>query len=170
MSSMKAIATTDLCDQFEQDIHAGLIHILPPVFQAYGQNLAFYGQAVTFKVFEDNSLIKQALENDNGAGKVMVIDGGASVRCALVGGNIAAAGAGNAWAGIVVDGCVRDTGEINALNLGVRALGAVPLRSLKKGAGERDLGVHIQGVRVNSGDWIYVDGDGIVVSPKALHD
>ena len=165
-----SISTTDLCDQFENDIHAGLIHVLPPVFQSFGQAQAFHGQAVTFKVFEDNTLIKKALENDNGTGKVMVIDGGASVRCALVGGNIAKAGTQNGWAGIVVDGCVRDTGEINELAIGVRALAAMPLRSLKKGAGERDLGVHIQGVRVNPGDWVYADADGIVVSPKALHE
>ena len=165
-----SIATTDLCDQFENDIHAGLIHVLPPVFQSFGQAQALHGQAVTFKVFEDNTLIKKALENDNGTGKVMVIDGGASVRCALVGGNIAKAGTQNGWAGIVVDGCVRDTGEINELAIGVRALAAMPLRSLKKGAGERDLGVHIQGVRVNPGDWVYADADGIVVSPKALHE
>ena len=165
-----SIATTDLCDQFENDIHAGVIHVLPPVFQSFGQAQAFHGQAVTFKVFEDNTLIKKALENDNGTGKVMVIDGGASVRCALVGGNIAKAGTQNGWAGIVVDGCVRDTGEINELAIGVRALAAMPLRSLKKGAGERDLGVHIQGVRVNPGDWVYADADGIVVSPKALHE
>ena len=165
-----SIATTDLCDQFENDIHAGLIHVLPPVFQSFGQAQAFHGQAVTFKVFEDNTLIKKALENDNGTGKVMVIDGGASVRCALVGGNITKAGTQNGWAGIVVDGCVRDTGEINELAIGVRALAAMPLRSLKKGAGERDLGVHIQGVRVNPGDWVYADADGIVVSPKALHE
>ena len=165
-----SIATTDLCDQFENDIHAGLIHVLPPVFQSFGQAQAFHGQAVTFKVFEDNTLIKKALENDNGTGKVMVIDGGASVRCALVGGNIAKAGTQNGWAGIVVDGCVRDTGEINELAIGVRALAAMPLRSLKKGAGERDLGVHIQGVRVNPGDWVYADADGIVVSQKALHE
>ena len=165
-----SIATTDLCDQFENDIHAGLIHVLPPVFQSFGQAQAFHGQAVTFKVFEDNTLIKKALENDNGTGKVMVIDGGASMRCALVGGNIAKAGTQNGWAGIVVDGCVRDTGEINELAIGVRALAAMPLRSLKKGAGERDLGVHIQGVRVNPGDWVYAAADGIVVSPKALHE
>ena len=165
-----SIATTDLCDQFENDIHAGLIHVLPPVFQSFGQAQAFHGQAVTFKVFEDNTLIKKALENDNGTGKVMVIDGGASVRCALVGGNIAKAGTQNGWAGIVVDGCVRDTGEINELAIGVRALAAMPLSTQKKGAGERDLGVHIQGVRVNPGDWVYADADGIVVSPKALHE
>ncbi len=165
-----SIATTDLCDQFENDIHAGLIHVLPPVFQSYGQAQAFHGQAVTFKVFEDNTLIKKALENDNGTGKVMIVDGGASVRCALVGGNIAKAGTQNGWAGIVVDGCVRDTGEINELAIGVRALAAMPLRSLKKGAGERDLGVYIQGVRVNPGDWVYADADGVVVSPKALHE
>ena len=165
-----SIATTDLCDQFENDIHAGLIHVLPPVFQSYGQAQAFHGQAVTFKVFDDNTLIKKALENDNGTGKVMIVDGGASVRCALVGGNIAKAGTQNGWAGIVVDGCVRDTGEINELAIGVRALAAMPLRSLRTGAGERDLGVYIQGVRVNPGDWVYADADGVVVSPKALHE
>ena len=165
-----SIATTDLCDQYEKEIHAGLIHVLPPVFQAFGQRQAFHGQAITFKVFEDNSLIKQALENDNGSGKVMIVDGGASLRCALVGGNIAKAGTQNGWEGIIVDGCVRDTGEINELNIGIRALAAMPLRSLKKGAGERDLGIHIQGVRVNPNDWVYVDADGVVISPKVLHE
>lgn len=163
------IATTDLCDQYEADIHVGKIQVLPPVFLAYGQHQAFYGQAVTFKVFEDNTLIKQALEQDAGAGKVMVVDGGASMRCALVGGNIAKAGANNGWAGILVDGCVRDTLEINALPLGVRALAAMPLRSLKKGVGERDLSVCVQGVRINPGDWVYADADGVVVSPNPLH-
>lgn len=158
------VSTTDLCDQFEAEIHAGKINILPPVFAHFGQRTLFSGQAVTVKTFEDNTVIKQILENENGTGKVLVVDGGSSKRCALIGGNIATAAVKNGWAGIVVDGCVRDIGEITPLDIGIRALALHPLRSMRKGVGERDLSILIQGVRVNAGDWVYVDGDGVLVS------
>jgi regulator of ribonuclease activity A len=162
------LSTTDLCDRYEADIHAGLIYVLPPVFTHYGNTVAFSGQAVTLKVFEDNSLIKQILENEDGTGKVLVIDGGASVRCALVGGNLAASAVKNGWAGIVVDGAVRDVGEIQPLAIGVRALALNPLRAVKRNTGVRDLTVVVAGVTVQPNDWIYADADGILVSPRAL--
>ena len=161
-------STTDLCDQYEAEIHAGSISILPPVFKNYGANAVFTGQAVTVKVFEDNSLIKQILENENGTGKVLVIDGGASLRCALVGGNLASAAVKNGWAGIIVDGAVRDAGEVAPLPIGVLALALHPLRAIKRNTGVRDLSTMIQSVRVNFGDYIYADADGVLVSGKPL--
>jgi regulator of ribonuclease activity A len=161
-------STTDLCDCYESEIHAGQIHVLPPVFAHYGSTVAFKGQAITLKVFEDNSLIKQILENEDGTGKVLVIDGGASIRCALVGGNLATAAVKNGWAGIVVDGAVRDVAEIEALAIGVRALALNPLRAVKRSTGVRDLTIVVAGVTVQPNDWIYADADGMLVSPKAL--
>lgn len=160
--------TTDLCDQYESDIHAGQIHVLPPVFTHYGGSRHFSGQAVTLKVFEDNSIIKNLLENQNGGGKVLVIDGGASVRCALVGGNLAAAAVKNGWAGIIVDGAVRDVHEIKQLSIGVLALALHPLRAVKRNVGLVDLPIQVQQIRVHPNDWIYADEDGCLVSPKSL--
>ena len=161
-------ATTDLCDAFETDIHAGKITILPPVFQHYGQASRFHGQAVTIKAFEDNTLIKQILENEDGTGKILIIDSGASLRCAVVGGNLATSAVKNGWAGLIVNGCIRDVGEIMPLNIGVRALATHPRRSIKRGLGVRDVRVDIQGVAVNPNDWLYADADGVLVSGVAL--
>jgi len=113
-------------------------------------------------------LVKAALDTA-GQGRVLVVDGGASLRRALVGGNLAAAAARNGWAGIVVDGCVRDVAELNACNVGIRALGLMPLPTEKKNQGEHDIAVTIQGVIVRPGDWVYADDDGVVVSAKPLH-
>lgn len=162
------LATADLCDQFEAEIHSGTIAVLPAIFKQYGQTTSFHGQAVTVKAFEDNTVIKQILENEDGTGKVLVVDGGASMRCALVGGNIAAAAAKNHWAGIIVNGCVRDACEIEALDIAVCALGLHPLRSMRKGAGQRDIAIDVQGVRVTPNDWLYFDVDGLLISPIKL--
>lgn len=164
-----ALATADLCDQFETEIHSGKISVLPAIFKQYGQIKSFYGQVVTVKAFEDNTVIKQILENENGTGKVLVVDGGASMRCALIGGNIAAAAVKNNWAGVIVNGCVRDTNEIEELNIAVCALGLHPLRSMRKGAGQRDLIIDVQGARVCPNDWLYFDVDGLVISPIQLN-
>jgi regulator of ribonuclease activity A len=99
---------------------------------------------------------------------VLVVEGGGSVRRALVGGNLAAAAARNGWAGIVVDGAVRDVAELAAAGIGIKALALMPLRSVKRNQGERDLAVEIQGVPVRPGDWLYADEDGIVVSAAPL--
>jgi regulator of ribonuclease activity A len=162
-----SFATTDLCDDNAAMLEDGRLAVLPPVFRHYGKHVRFSGPANTLKVFEDNALVRSTLETP-GKGNVLVIDGGASLRRALVGGQLALLAQVNGWAGIIVDGCVRDTEEINACDVGVRALGAHPRKSAKAGAGEHGLRVQIQGVAVNPGDWIYADADGILVAQQKL--
>lgn len=167
MSSLPAaVSTCDLCDEHKND-ESGQFRVLPPVFKAFGGLTTFCGPVSTVKVFEDNTLVKQAVDSP-GAGRVLVVDGGGSLRRALVGGNLAKAAARNGWAGIVVDGCVRDVAELNAEAVGIRALALMPLPTEKRGEGQRDVAVQIQGVWVRPGDWLYADADGIVVSSKPL--
>jgi regulator of ribonuclease activity A len=160
-------ATADLCDDHVQLLEDGRLAILPPVYSHFGQRTRFSGRVTTVKVFEDNSLVRATLETP-GHGNVLVVDGGASLRCALVGGQLALLAQDNGWAGIVVDGCVRDTDEINTFEIGVRALAIHPRRPAKKGAGERNLRVFISGVAVNPGDWVYADADGVLVAQQQL--
>jgi regulator of ribonuclease activity A len=127
------------------------------------------------KCFEDNSLVKAAVDAqgwfDTPQGrvaKVLVVDGGASLRRALLGGNLGAAAARNGWAGVVIDGCVRDTAELAAQAVGIRALAPMPMPTEKRSEGQRNVAVQIQGVWVRPGDWLYADADGMVVSDKAL--
>lgn len=160
-------ATTDLCDDHPTLLEEGRLHVLPPVFRHFGQRVTFSGPAVTLKVFEDNALVRSALEGE-GKGAVLVIDGGGSLRRALLGGQLALLAQNHGWAGVVVDGCVRDSGEINACDIGVRALALHPQKSAKRGVGERDVRVHIAGVAVAPGDWVYADADGILISATEL--
>ncbi len=160
-------STCDLCDAHEDKLHDGSLAVLPPFFHHYGKRVIFAGQAATLKVFEDNVLVRKALETP-GKGRVLVLDGGGSLRCALVGGNLDVLAEKNGWAGIIVHGCVRDTEEINACDIGVRALAAHPQRSIRKGMGDADIKVSISGVSVRPGDWIYADADGVLVSQQVL--
>lgn len=157
-----SLRTTDLCDD-----HADHLRIVSPLFRDYGRRLLFNGPVSTVKVFEDNSLVRAALE-EAGGGRVLVVDGGGSMRCALLGDNLAAMGQQNGWAGVVVYGCVRDAAELAAIDLGVKALNTHPLKSVKKGVGERDVPVTFGGVTFNAGDYLYADEDGIIVSEQAL--
>lgn len=161
-------STCDLCDAHEDKLADGSLAVLPPVFRVFGKRTAFAGPAATLKVFEDNVLVRATLEMP-GQGRVLVVDGGGSLRCALVGGNLGMLAEKNGWAGIVVHGCVRDTDELNACDIGLRALATHPQRSVRKGTGERDLRVAIAGVAVNPGDWIYADVDGVLVARARLH-
>lgn len=160
-------STCDLCDANENLIAEGALAVLPPVFRSLGKRAAFAGQAATLKVFEDNVLVRTALETP-GNGRVLVVDGGGSLRCALVGGNLGVLAEKNGWAGIVVHGCVRDSAELNACDVGIRALALHPQRSVRKGAGDKELQVVIAGVAVRPGDWIYADADGVLVAKTAL--
>jgi regulator of ribonuclease activity A len=159
-------STCDLCDAHKGDT-SGAFRVLPPVFQSYGGVAAFGGPVSTVKCFEDNSLVKAAVDSP-GQGRVLVVDGGASLRRALVGGNLAASAARNGWAGIVVNGCVRDVTELQAEPVGIRALGLMPLPTDKRGEGQADVAVQVQGVWVHPGDWLYADADGVVVSDRSL--
>lgn len=160
-------STCDICDANEDKLANGTLTVLPPVFQKFGMQLTFSGQATTLKVFEDNVLVRSTLETP-GNGNVLVVDGGGSLRCALVGGNLGVLAEKNGWAGILVNGCIRDSDEINACDIGVRALATHPQRSVRKGIGDRDLRVTIAGVAIEPGDWIYADADGVLVSKQKI--
>lgn len=161
------LATTDLCDAHEDKILSGEVRILSPLFQSFGQKKVFSGPVATLKLFEDNSLVREALETP-GSGKILFVDGGGSFRCALFGGNLAVLASKNGWSGLVVNGCIRDVDEINDCEIGVRALASHPVKSFKRGGGEKDVVVTFAGVRIVPGDWCYVDSDGIIVSSTQL--
>lgn len=164
--SQPDFSTCDLCDALEEDT-SGSFRVLPPVFRDFGAAARFCGPVATLRSLEDNSRVREAV-NTPGEGRVLVVDGGGSVRRALVGGNLAAAAARNGWAGIVVNGAVRDLAELQAAGIPVKALALMPLRSTKRGEGQAGLAVEIQGVWVRPGEWLYADEDGIVVSAKPL--
>ena len=167
-------ATCDLCDEYKNDA-SGAFRVLPPVLRDFGQRRKFSGPVVTVQCFEDNSLVKAAVDAPGwrelgGAriAQVLVVDGGASLRRALLGGNLGAAAARNGWAGVVIDGCVRDSAELALLDIGIRALASMPLPTEKRGQGQAGVAVQVQGVAVRPGDWLYADEDGIVVASRAL--
>lgn len=160
-------ATCDLCDANEDKLANGTLTVLPPMFASFGKQVAFSGPAKTLKVFEDNVMVRAALETP-GQGRVLVVDGGGSLRCALVGGNLGVLAQNNGWAGILVNGCVRDVLELNACDIGLRALTTHPQRSMRKGSGDADIRVSIAGVAIYPGDWIYADADGILISRGQL--
>jgi regulator of ribonuclease activity A len=157
--------TCDLCDLHLHD-SSGSFRVLPPVFHSYGRRTRFAGLISTVKCFEDNTAVKAALQ-EPGLGRVLVVDGGGSLRRALVGGNMAASAAKNGWAGIVVDGCVRDSAELAAADVGIRALALMPLPTDRQNQGLRDGVLSIQGITVRPGEWLVSDEDGIVVLPTA---
>ena len=158
-------STTDLCDTHRNDSD-GAFRVLPPVLRDFGALRKFAGPVTTVRCFEDNSLVKAAVESP-GNGRVLVVDGGGSLRRALLGGNLGAAAARNGWSGVVIDGCVRDTAELAQCAIGIRALAAIPLPTEKRGEGQRDAPVQVQGVWVRPGDLLYADEDGIVLMPSA---
>jgi regulator of ribonuclease activity A len=161
MSTTTFIPTCDLCDSHKADT-SRRFRVLPPVFRDFGASTQFAGPVVTVKCFEDNSQVK-ALVESAGDGRVLVVDGGSSLRRALLGGNLGAAAARNGWAGVVIDGCVRDVAELAVCATGIKALAAMPLPTDRRGEGQRDVPVFVQGVPVRPGDWLYADADGIVV-------
>lgn len=157
------LLVADLCDA-----HEGKLRVVEPMFNSFGGRTAFFGPIATLKLFEDNSLVRKALESA-GEGRVLVIDGGGSLRRALVGDQLAALGVKNGWAGIVVYGCIRDSRAIGVMDIGVLAIDTHPMKTVKKNAGEPDIPVTFGGVTFNPGEWLYADEDGVVISATALH-
>lgn len=155
-------STADLCDAYSERLQ-----IAEPLLRDFGGRHAFNGQIVTLKLFEDNSLVRTALEQ-SGNGCVLVIDGGGSLRCAVVGDQLAALAQANGWAGIIVNGCVRDTAELAQMDIGIKALAAHPLRSVKRGEGQADVPVRFAGVDFRSGQYVYADSDGVVVAAQPV--
>lgn len=136
-------------------------------WQDFGALRCFAGRAVTVKCFEDNSVLK-ALVQQPGEGRIIVVDGGESRRRALLGDQLAGAAAANGWAGLVIAGAVRDVDILATLPLGIKALGACPQKTEKRGEGQRDIPVEIGGVGVAPGDFVYADGNGVLVSARSL--
>jgi len=154
--------TADLCDEF-----GSLVRVAGPLFRDYGGNGSFCGQIATVRVFEDNVLVREALEEE-GRGQVLVVDGGGSVRCALLGDKLARMAHEHGWSGIVVNGGVRDCAELARIPVGVKALHTVPRRSGKEGVGDRDVPVSFAGISCGPGEYLYADADGIVVAERDL--
>lgn len=170
MNHTLTLATCDLCDA-QLARPSDSFRVLPPVFRDFGARRQFAGPVVTLKCFEDNSLVKAAVDAsgvlETAQGRlpaVLVVDGGASLRRALLGGNLGRAAARHGWAGVVIDGCVRDVAELAGCEVGIRALASMPLPTQKRGEGQRDVPVQIQGVWICPGDWLYADEDGMVVT------
>lgn len=154
--------TADLCDE-----HTSMVKVLMPMFRSYGGIAAFHGEIATVKVYEDNKLVRDALSHD-GKGKVLVIDGGGSLRTALVGDKLARLACDNHWSGMIVNGCIRDAAEIREIAIGVYALNTNPTRPAKNGAGETRVAVSFGGVNMAPGEHIYADEDGILVASLRL--
>lgn len=154
--------TADLCDEYSEQLQ-----IAEPGLRDFGGKKSFSGKIITLKLFEDNSLLREELGKD-GTGQVLVVDGGASLRCALLGDILAGKGVKNNWDGIIINGCVRDSADIALMDIGVKALATHPLKSVKKGVGESGIPVTFSGVRFRPGEFLYADEDGVIVALKKL--
>lgn len=153
--------TPDLCDAYPD------VAVVEPMFSNFGARDSFGGQIVTVKCFEDNSMVKKLVDTD-GKGKVMVVDGGGSLRRALLGDMLAEKAAKNGWEGIIVYGCVRDVDVLAQTDLGVQALASHPMKTDKRDIGDIDVAVTFGGVTFRPGEYVYADNNGIIVSPTAL--
>jgi regulator of ribonuclease activity A len=154
--------TSDLCDRY-----GDLVSVAEPLFRDFGGRAGFSGEIETVRVSDDNALVRRVLEGE-GRGRVLVVDGQGSRRCALIGGRLALLASANGWAGLVVNGCVRDVGEIASVALGVKALATCPRPPAKTGAGEQGMPVTFAGITFTPGQWIYGDEDGLVVAATEL--
>ena len=150
-------STCDISDEMHPNVQ-----YLKPVFQSFGKKTRFSGRIVTIECFEDNSLVEEALRSE-GSECVLVIDAGASLNCAMIGDKRATDAIKNAWEGIIINGPIRDSTEINSMNIGIRALGTCPRKSIKKGVGKRDVNVSFSNVKFIPGHHLYADEDGVIV-------
>jgi regulator of ribonuclease activity A len=158
------VKTADICDRF-----AGSVEVCEPMFTSYGAVDSFDGPISTVKVYEDNVLVREALE-DLAPGSVLVVDGGGSRRCALLGDKLASIAASRGLAGIIINGCIRDSRELARIEVGILALASHPSRSKKEGEGQRDVPVVFGGVTWTPDHHVYADSDGIVLATKKLHE
>lgn len=155
-------STPDLCDE-----NPDLVQVLEPILANFGGRESFGGEIVTIKCHEDNSLVKEQAGKP-GHGKVMVVDGGGSLRRALLGDMIAENAVNNGWEGLIIYGCVRDVDALIELDLGVQAMASIPLKTEKRGIGERNIAVTFGGITFKPGDYVYADNNGVIVSSEAL--
>lgn len=152
----------DICDDFFDEIA-----VLEPLFTDYGGKSKFSGEIVTIKCFEDNSLVRDAVRTQ-GRGRVLVVDGGGSLRHALLGDLLAAEAAENNWQGLLINGCVRDVEILETIDLGVKALNCYPVKTEKRGEGRLDVNVSFAGARIRPGQFLYSDTNGVIVASRDL--
>ena len=152
----------DICDEFPQDVR-----VLEPLFSSFGGKQRFSGEIITIKCFEDNSLVRDAVRTE-GRGRVIVVDGGGSMRRALLGDMLAAKAAENGWRGVVINGCVRDVEILETIDLGVKALNCHPVKTDKRGEGQLNVPVRFAGVSFKPGQFLYADKNGTVIVPGNL--
>jgi len=154
--------TCDISDKLHPDVQ-----YLEPVYKSYGAKTSFSGHIVTVKCYEDNSLVEEALKA-NGKESVLVIDAGGSMNCAMLGDKRATDAINNEWEGILVHGLIRDSATIKGMEIGIRALGVCPLKSIKNGVGDSNLIVNFSGVIFTPGEYLYADEDGVIVVKEKL--
>lgn len=158
-----SLSLPDLCDE-----HAESLHVMSPDFQNFGGRQKFCGPISTVKCYEDNSMVRETLSGA-GNGKVLVVDGGGSLNCALLGDIIGAMAQDNGWSGIVINGCVRDVEILRSLDLGIRALHAHPVKSDKRGRGQVNGSLHFSNAEFRPGQFLYADENGMAVADRDLH-
>nr|WP_050181817.1 ribonuclease E activity regulator RraA [Domibacillus robiginosus] len=161
---IKLVKTADLCDEYAEELTLVGLEL-----KSYGGRKQFHGPISTVQVFEDNVLVKEALQTIP-SGHVLVVDGGGSRNCALVGDLLGAIAEERKLAGMIINGCVRDTAELAEQTIGVLALGSNPFKSVKKGEGERDISVTFGGAEFVPGQYVYVDEDGVLLAEKPVHE
>ena len=154
--------TDDFCNENCEDVQ-----VAGASLKSYGKKSRFYGEIVTLKLFEDNQLVRDQVNSD-GVGKVLIIDGGASMRRALLGDMLAAKAVENGWSGIIINGCIRDSVDMATMDLGVLALGTHPLKTVKNGVGQTNVSISFAELNFEPADFIYVDEDGFIISEKPL--
>ena len=154
--------TCDISDE-----HHPNVQYLEAGYQSFGGKAVFNGCIQTVKCFEDNSLVREKVFSD-GTGCVLVVDAGGSRRCAMLGDMLAAKAVENGWQGVLMFGLIRDSADINQMDIGVKALGTLPLKSVKKGAGEANIELNFSGVRFTPGEYLYADEDGVIVIKEKI--
>lgn len=159
------ISTPDLCDAHPE------VRVAEPIFLRFGGRVAFGGPVVVVRCYDadgpDNTLVKE-LAGAEGAGRVLAVDVGGLATNAVLGDLIAADAAAHGWSGLLINGYVRDVEVLRGIDLGVRALGSIPRKSIRRGVGERDVTVEFAGVRISPGDYVYADATGVLVSAEPL--
>lgn len=149
------------------DLHDEKVRFCDVPFRLYGRKRIFSGPISTIRCFEDNALIRTALESP-GRGRVLVVDAGGSTRCAVVGDMLAEFGRASGWAGLVLYGCIRDSVEIQNMDFGVMAIGTSPKKSTKTRSGFVDVPLAFGDVEFVPGQYVYADDDGVLVSREKL--
>ena len=156
--------TTDISDTLHPNVQ-----YVNPIYKIYGSRLNFSGEIQTIKCFEDNSLVRDALDS-NGKNKILVVDAGGSKRCAMLGDQLVTKAIKNGWEGILMYGLIRDSDIIDEMSIGIRALGTHPLKSIKKNIGEKNIIVNFSGVTFTPGEYLYADKDGIIIIKEKISE